>query len=106
MTTFAMHKRTFTRAAGVSPPWFGFALATATGFCGRITFRSAHSLPVSRLAYASRSWLAMRESADAKTTFAMHKCTFTRAAGVSPPWFGKLVTVISRVIYGRLRDML
>jgi hypothetical protein len=23
MTIFAMHKRTFTRAAGVSPPWLG-----------------------------------------------------------------------------------
>jgi hypothetical protein len=48
----------------------------------------------------------MRRSAEAKTIFAMHKRTFTRAAGVSPPWFDKLVTVIARVIYGRLRDML
>ncbi len=33
------------RAAGVSPPWFGFALATAIGFCGLITFRTAQSPP-------------------------------------------------------------
>jgi hypothetical protein len=42
-------------AAGVSPPWFRFALATAIVFCGLITFRTAHSLPAPRLAYASRS---------------------------------------------------
>jgi hypothetical protein len=29
---FAMHKRRSARAAGVSPPWFEFALATATAF--------------------------------------------------------------------------
>jgi hypothetical protein len=44
------------RAAGVSPPWFGFALATAIGFCGLITFRPAQSLRIPRLAHASRSW--------------------------------------------------
>jgi hypothetical protein len=43
-------------AAGVSPPWFRFALATVIVFCGvSITFRTAHSLPAPRLAYASRS---------------------------------------------------
>ncbi len=52
-----MQKRTFTRAAGVSPPWLGFALATATRFCALITFRTAQSLPVPRLAHASRSCL-------------------------------------------------
>jgi hypothetical protein len=41
-----MHKRTFTRAAGVSPPWECNALAPAFGF--------------PRLAYASRSWSGMR----------------------------------------------
>jgi hypothetical protein len=53
---FAMHKRMFARAAGVSPPWFRFALATVIVFCGVITFRTAHSLPAPRLAHASRSW--------------------------------------------------
>ena len=48
------------RAAGVSPPWFGFALATRIGFCGLITFRPAHSLRVPRLAHASRSWVRAR----------------------------------------------
>jgi hypothetical protein len=33
------------RAAGVSPPWFGFALATASDSCGLITFRPAQSPP-------------------------------------------------------------
>jgi hypothetical protein len=44
------------RAAGVSPPWFGFALATRIGFCGPITFRPAQSLRVPRLAHARRPW--------------------------------------------------
>jgi hypothetical protein len=42
---FALYKRTFPRAAGVSPPWVGFTLASAIGFCGLITFRPAHSRP-------------------------------------------------------------
>jgi hypothetical protein len=60
ITTFAVQKRMFSRAAGVSPPWFGLALATATGFCGPITFRPAQSLRVPRLAHASRSWVHSR----------------------------------------------
>jgi hypothetical protein len=85
--TFTMHKRTCTGAAGVSPPWVGFALATATRFCALITFRPAHSFPVPRLAYASRSWCATCVR-RAKATFAMNERTCTRAAGVSPPWVG------------------
>jgi hypothetical protein len=81
----SVHTRPPTRTANVSPPWVGFALATAIGFCGPITFRTAQSppyhgwltpaapgctracfcrtaiavnesLPVPRLAHASRSW--------------------------------------------------
>jgi hypothetical protein len=85
--TFTMHKRTCTRAAGVSPPWVGFALATAIGFCRLITFRAAQSLPVPRLAHASRSWCTTCVR-RAKATFTMHKRTCTGAAGVSPPWLG------------------
>jgi hypothetical protein len=44
VTIFALYK-TFPRAAGVSPPWVAFALASAIGFCGLITFRPAHSRP-------------------------------------------------------------
>jgi len=62
-------------------------------------------LPAPRLAHASRSWSHVVRSLW-KTTFPLYKRTFPRAAGVSPPWVGKLVTVIARVIYGRLRDML
>jgi hypothetical protein len=40
----------------VSPPWFGFALATATGFCALISVPIARSRPKPRLAYTSRSW--------------------------------------------------
>jgi hypothetical protein len=86
MTPFAMHKRTFTRAAGVSPPWFGFALATAAGFCGLITFRPAHSLPVPRLAYASRSWLHARHIAcDVRFRFATADVPH---GGLTPPALG------------------
>jgi hypothetical protein len=83
---YAAHTHTRSRAAGVSPPWQPNAHATATGFRGWITFRSADSAPrttaglrqplllenadavgdmrfvpsstllIARLAYASRSW--------------------------------------------------
>jgi hypothetical protein len=119
-TTFAMHKRTPTRAAGVSPPWSvnrtqqrrksptirprcdatnksggrqpavvpETASATATDFSEPSTFPPARSLSAPRLAYASRSWL--RDVCSVRNaTFAMHKRTLTRAAGVSPPWYRK-----------------
>jgi hypothetical protein len=74
------------RAAGVSPPWFGFALATAAGFCGLITFRPAHSLPVPRLAYASRSWLHARHIAcDVRFRFATADVPH---GGLTPPALG------------------
>ena len=58
-----------TRAAGVSPPGFGFALATATGFFGLNTSCAAHADVVPRLAYASRSCVAVRMSAGEKRLF-------------------------------------
>jgi hypothetical protein len=97
ITTFAVQKRMFSRAAGVSPPWF--ALATARL---RTDYVSPSAFPVPRLAYASRSWVhARRRTGGAlqrrsafttgglrppllccnanvcrrKTIFAMHKCT-------------------------------
>jgi hypothetical protein len=36
-TIFSLHKRTFTGAAGVSPPWFTDAGARADIFHGRLT---------------------------------------------------------------------
>jgi hypothetical protein len=91
------------------------ASAMAGDFRGVITFATARPASAPRLAYASRSWLyagsssymhgcdlqrcfvshggltppapvAVRTFAGEKTIFAMHERTFTRAAGVSPPW--------------------
>jgi hypothetical protein len=85
--TCAIYKRWFTRAAGVSPPSFSeprvrlprddFPRFTLT--CG-LNPRGAN---------APRSWRRARRSLPGKITpFAMHKRMCTRAAGVSPPWFG------------------
>jgi hypothetical protein len=89
ITIFAMHERTSAGAAGVSPPWFedhdNGHNATGTDelapckrtaqcqpavvriracngyrFCGLITFRPAYSLPIPRLAHASRSCCRVR----------------------------------------------
>ena len=38
---------------------------------------------------APRSYVAVRTFAGEKTIFSMHERTFTRAAGVSPPWYRK-----------------
>jgi hypothetical protein len=196
--TFALHKRTFTRAAGVSPPWFSephlqverdefrrldracgvhpterlrpplvaacatyrvrYAFPIRNGGCvprgayaprswsgmralrrivripaasstgtslrsgtrpARMRIPSADSIRSPQLAHAIRSWLRMRTllqmcdsgrrkrcfstgglrppllllirraSAGRMTIFAMNKRTFTRAAGVSPPWLSE-----------------
>jgi hypothetical protein len=79
---FAMHKRTSARAAGVSPPWFG----NRTGNTERLLPNEDAHMP--RGAYAPRSCVGVRMSAGEIAIFAMHKRTFTRAAGVSPPWLG------------------
>jgi hypothetical protein len=91
------------------------ASATATDFSEPSTFAPARSVSIPRLAYASRSWLParmlllmcvsypqvrypfprlayasrswLRDVCSVRNaTFAMHKRTLTRAAGVSPPW--------------------
>jgi hypothetical protein len=180
-TIFAVHKRTFARAAGVSPPWSyephlqvqcdqfpRFELACAVHSTGglrppllvgnasaarimhipaanssgtslrpgtrpaHMRIPSADSIRSPQLGHAIRSWLRLRtllQMCDSgrrkrcfstgglrppllvaqcrfagenhsrgaqrtslrKTTFAVHKRTFTRAAGVSPPWCGKIV---------------
>jgi hypothetical protein len=106
ITTFAVHKRTFPRAAGVIPPCERNASAMARVFPGASTFAhhggltppllvacadviadtgfaptSTHLFP--RLAYASRSWCTA--SVDRKiTTFAVHKRTFPKSGGCHP----------------------
>jgi hypothetical protein len=55
-------------------------------FCGLITFRPAHSLPIPRLAHASRSCCATRVRCEMRDLL----CTNARQQerrGVSPPWF-------------------
>jgi hypothetical protein len=84
---FAMQVRTFARAPFVSPPWFGFALATAIGF-----FQSEDVL---HRTFDSRTTAGLRQPlliaptqvvADAR--FVQHERTFTRAAGGSMLWLG------------------
>jgi hypothetical protein len=104
-TIFAMRKRMFTRAAGVSPPWFGrhvyadtraIARKTADSMwadhrCHRVQRYHGGLTPpapgaLCRLAGENDSRGAHRISLR-KATFAVRKRRFTRAAGVSPPWF-------------------
>jgi hypothetical protein len=115
-TIFPMHKRTLTRAAGVSPPWcrklhlqrrptfpnpahsprhdwfpsHGWltpaALDRMRGGVCTVTLVFRRFVCVPRGAYAPRSCIALRTSVGEKTIFSMHKRTLTRAAGVSPPW--------------------
>jgi uncharacterized membrane protein YhaH (DUF805 family) len=73
------------RSGGRQPAVVELAFATVTRFCALLTFRTAHSFPVPRLAHASRSWLHGVCSLH-KEPSAMQKRTFAGAAGVSPPW--------------------
>jgi hypothetical protein len=109
---FAMDERMFTRAATVSPPWFGneTGLQCTPNHVRPLTTTERRAAGVSspwfenrigngervlpnvdarmpRGAYAPRSFVAVRMSADEKAIFAMDERMFTRAAGVSPPWF-------------------
>jgi len=95
MAIFAMQEHTFTRPAGVSPPW---VRKTHLQECFRKVAgdrrRSARERRWSRSseprgAYAPRSCVGVRTFPGEKTILAMRERTFTRAAGVSPPWFGK-----------------
>jgi hypothetical protein len=62
----------------------GPTLVPAPAFRGPQWLHTRRGLP--RGADAPRSCIGMRTSAGEKTTFAMHKRTPKRAAGVSPPW--------------------
>ncbi len=107
-----MATRTFARAAGVSPPWFGFALATATGFCGLINVPTAHSAPPNtaglrqpllvhdvRLVGDKRSrqrefarsqerWASARRGSDSRLQHPGGSVQVRSGHRVSPPWFG------------------
>jgi hypothetical protein len=113
--TFAVHKRTCTRAAGDRPPWcnrsnvarnrigngrvrtirlprsaYARLLLIAQTFaiadrCLRLE-KTCRDYP--RGADAPRSCVGVRTFVGGTATFAMHKRTSARAAGVSPPWFG------------------
>jgi hypothetical protein len=64
---FAMHKRTFSRAAGVSPPWISNSGAIVNVYHGGLTPTAPGCATCVR---------------RAKAPFAMHKRTFSRAASV------------------------
>jgi hypothetical protein len=86
---------TRSRAAGVSPPWVGNTLATAF----RLSDRPVVVTGESRFRFCKRGSLTTAGSRQPllvhdirsphKAPFAMHKRTFARAAGVSPPWLGE-----------------
>jgi hypothetical protein len=66
-----------------------------------------NSIRSPRLRYASRSWSPVqRASAGRMTILAMNKRTFTRAAGVSPPWFGRHLYADTRAIARKTADSL
>jgi hypothetical protein len=158
----AMNKRTSTRAAGVSPPWFGRHVYADTGAiarktadsmwadhrchrvqryhggltppalgreCERYGNRAYSSCKFDRNIAASGNaptthaysicgfvtfttgglrppLLApvQRACAGRTTIFAVHERTFTRAAGVSPPWFGRHVYADTGAIARKTAD--
>jgi hypothetical protein len=89
------HTHVRSRAPFVSPPWSG----SRTGNGERVLPNINARIP--RGAYAPRSCVAVRTYADEITIFAMHIRTFTRAAGVSPPWFAN-AGAIADIFHGRL----
>jgi hypothetical protein len=84
-TIFAMHTRASNQERRApARRGFRFALATATGFCGPITFRPARSFPVPRLAYASRSSVRVRTSAGERRIFRCTNAQPTKSGGCQP----------------------
>jgi hypothetical protein len=116
-TICAMHERTFAGAAGVSPPCYGEPNAvlqesrTVQRLCDTepraadmsppwvcTRWSVAHGVRQITCKHVSRTTGGLTPPAlvsgceclpAKKTIFAMRERTFTRAAGVSPPWFGK-----------------
>jgi hypothetical protein len=83
MAIFAMHKRTCTRAAGVSPPWYGEPSAVP---------RKPHTVQRpcdagTRAAGVSPPWYGEPNAVPQESRTVQRLCdTEPRAAGVSPPW--------------------
>jgi hypothetical protein len=73
------------RAAGVSPPWFGFALATATVYF-RLSALARHDRFPHHGGLTPPA--AMRTSFGEKRFLQCTNAHPTRAAKVRPPWFG------------------
>jgi hypothetical protein len=71
----------------VSPALVGNHVCNGNALDFRVSRSHTENIP--RGAYAPRSYFAVRTFAGEKTIFAMHERTFTRAAGVSPPWYGE-----------------
>jgi hypothetical protein len=90
IATFAVHKRMFTRAAGVSPPWFGkrtcqYASAKSReSFNGAITNPGGVAVANPRAAYVPRSCVGVRMSAGEIAIFAVHKRMFSKSGGRQP----------------------
>ncbi len=90
-----MHKRAFTRAAGVSPPWLGKRTCQYASAKSRESVNGAITNP-GAVAVANPRGLtrpalggpAVRTFAGETATCAIHERSFTRAATVSPPWIG------------------
>jgi hypothetical protein len=76
--TCAIHERSFTRAATVSPPWYG----NRTRSTERLLPNEDAHMP--RGAYAPRSCIGVRMSAGEIAIFAMHKRTSAGAANRQP----------------------
>jgi hypothetical protein len=89
---FAMHKRTFTRAADVSPPWFGEP--TAVPRKSNIVRRLANAQPGA--AGVSPPWVGEPNIVQRESNIVRRLANAQPgAAGVSPPWFRfALATVI------------
>jgi hypothetical protein len=129
--TFAVRKRRFARAAGVGPPWQ--AKRDYDGAASLTRKRTPSSTAIVSPPWLSEPHLQLqcdefrrldlacgvhstgglrppllllilRASAGRMTIFAMNKRTFTRAAGVSPPWFGRHVYADTRAIARKTAD--
>ena len=94
-TIFAVHERTFTRAAGVSPPWFGETNAARRKSCtvmrprdGRARAAGVSPPWFSRHVYADTSAIA-RKTAD--SMWADHRCHRVQRhhGGLTPPALGR-----------------
>jgi hypothetical protein len=84
-----------TRAAGVSPPWVlgkrtcRNTFAKSRGTAGGVLTNAGGVAVANHGGLTPPALGAERTSAGEKTIFAMQERTFTRAAGVSPPWYGE-----------------